>query len=297
MKIKKLFWRINDLMKKKGLFYVILVGAKQISSNLHPKMIYYSLKSNNGKIIKTILGSKMILDLNDKGLSRQLLLRGIREEEATKQLTKSLKEGMVCLEVGSNIGYFLLIESKLVGSKGKIYALEPDPRSFKILRENVKLNNIEDNIQLYNFAAGNKNGKEKFMLSKYYNSSNMTNYDAGSTGDYIDVEVRKLDDLFKKEKIDFIRMDSEGYEFEILKGAKNILKNVKFMFIEVHPKILRKSGIDPLEFYKWVFDQGFDVKIAFGSDSKTKRKKMCKSKEDILNSVFDYGHVFFEKKK
>ena len=84
------------------------------------------LKSNEERISK-LWDAK--LNLNDKGLSRTLILFGERELDHKIILEKVLKKNMKILDIGSNIGYYLLIERNLIGRKSKIIAVEPVPVS------------------------------------------------------------------------------------------------------------------------------------------------------------------------
>lgn len=288
--MKNYFYLTNQLIKKKGIIHTLKTALKFISKKL--KLIYYRLISKDGKIVTNVQGNKMILDLKDSGLSRELVLYKIKERLATKQIYKSIRPRMTCLEVGANIGYFLLIEAKIIGKGGKIYGLEPDPRSFKILKENIKINRIKDNVEIYNIAAGNKEGKEKFFLSNHYNLSGFTEDKSNSDGKWIDVKIVKLDNFLKGKKIDFLRMDVEGYEFEVLKGMKDLLKNVQGMFIEVHHKILKDLGTRPEEFYEWIFKQGFRIKVAF---SPYRKDNVYTNQKDFVNSMEGGIQVFFEK--
>ncbi len=80
----------------------------------------------SNKIIE-VNGYKLALVPNDEGISTELALFNVHEPLTTKILKTNLKTGMVCLDIGSNIGYFVSLESNIVGDSGKIYAIEPSP--------------------------------------------------------------------------------------------------------------------------------------------------------------------------
>ena len=113
------------------------------------KVSHLDLTQEN--IVK-VNGSKMSLLPNDRGISAELMLFKKHEPLHTKLLSRELKSGMVCVDIGSNIGYFALLESKLVGKKGKVISIEPSPPNFKCLEKNVKFQNTS-NIEPYNFAC------------------------------------------------------------------------------------------------------------------------------------------------
>ena len=123
--------------------------------------IYYFLKVTLYKffwhkvIKKKIYNFKMNLDIFDKGISRTLLLFGERELEHKYILENCLKENMTVLDIGSNIGYYPLIELNKIKNTGKLISVEPSPENYEMLKKNLILNNFlnsEKNIKKYNKA-------------------------------------------------------------------------------------------------------------------------------------------------
>ena len=109
---KAVFFYFNDLIKKRNLD---LSESKEI-------------EINNYKM-KTIA--------NDKGISSELLIYGNHEPLTTKIILEELSENMNCVDIGSNIGYYAVIESNMIGESGKIFAIEPSPINFPILKLNL----------------------------------------------------------------------------------------------------------------------------------------------------------------
>lgn len=180
---------------------------------------------------------------NDKGISERLLLFNVHEPLVTKLLIRVLKEGMTCLEVGGNLGYYAVLESKIVGDKGKVIAIEPSPRNFSYLKHNLEQQN-RSNYEVYNFACGDQEGEVKFLVSDKSNRCMVieNGEEIPSDLEVIKIPIKKLDIFLKEkgiEKIDFIRMDVEGYEMNILEGAMKLLTKFKpIMLVEVHKMIM-----------------------------------------------------------
>ena len=84
-------------------------------------------------------GSKLFLVPNDKGISRELLIFKVHEPIHTMLIKKEIKQGMTCLDVGSNIGYYASLESKLVGEEGKVICIEPSPINFRYLQKKFEV--------------------------------------------------------------------------------------------------------------------------------------------------------------
>ena len=150
------------------------------------------------------------------------------------------------IDVGTHKGEFLSYILSL--NYKKIYCFEPQKKIFKILKKNFK---NKKNIQLFNLGLAHKNSKiifyenkltstSTFSISKNTLFSKIKNFILNSKNTYIDqypINVRKLDDIFINKKIFnlFLKIDVEGFELNVLKGAKKILsKKVKFILIERH---------------------------------------------------------------
>lgn len=204
---------------------------------------------------KTILGKYNIETLlEDEGISTELQIYGIHEPLTTHLILSEIKEGMICLDLGSNIGYYAIIESNIVEKSGKIFAIEPSPINFPILKTNLENQKMKNYIAT-NIAIGDKNEEMEFIVSKKSNWSKIRidNEEINPDDEVIKIPVKTLD-LFVKEnnieKIDIIRMDVEGYEYNILNGSKNVLEEYRpKLFIEVHKMYLgTKKTFEMLKF-------------------------------------------------
>ena len=146
----------------------------------------------------------------------------------------SIPKGGVVLDIGANVGIFTMIAAKEVGSSGLVLAIEPEPKNIGLLRKNIEINGIK-NVIVLDKAISARSGKVKLNLfhltgfhSLIYPSDNQ-----------IEVEAKSLDDIvteLKLNRVDFIKIDAEGSELEILKGGKNVLKspNIKLSIAAYH---------------------------------------------------------------
>jgi len=142
---------------KQGKFRELIFRGRLFVKK-HYGNLKYSLicKINKDKYkIITVNDSKMYIHFDDDGISKDLYLYKEREKFATERLKSFIKEDDIIVEIGANIGYYVLLENKLA-RKGKIFALEPMPFSRKLLTMNVKLNNAK-NIEIFPFAIGDQN--------------------------------------------------------------------------------------------------------------------------------------------
>ena len=133
------------------------------------------------------------------------------------------------------MGYFTLYAAKRA-QNGKIISFEPTKESFLVLKNNVKINNFK-NIIINNLAVGKTSKKRIFFVDNKYGISN-TFYDRKIGLEKEIVQTTTLDEIYKKynlEKIDFLKMDCEGAEFEIiLNTSTEVLKKIKKISIEIH---------------------------------------------------------------
>lgn len=222
-------------------------------------------------IVKNIYNYRMYLDLQDRGISRTLLLFGKRELEHKKMLEEVLKPGMTVLDIGANIGYYALMELNLIGRNGKLIAVEPSPSNVELLKRNIELNGYFD-IEVYNAAISNYSGNRLFHLS---NMSNLnTFHDVGTgvehlSGQSLDVKTFTVPEIMKGRPLDLIRMDVEGHEVEVLDGLLPAIVNNEMSPMIIFETHLTRYGPDhDIELIlRRLFKAGYCVK-SVGSSSK-----------------------------
>lgn len=154
------------------------------------------------------------------------------EEKTLKFILNHLSNGGVFVDVGANIGGYTVRAAKVA----RVYAFEPDPRNFKLLELNVKINKIESNVKAFQKAVGGYLGKAKLTLSNFHGRHSLLHTHVKSQQQkysIIDVDMVTLDYILAAEEyIDIIKIDVEGAEPLVLKGASNILKKTNIVIIE-----------------------------------------------------------------
>jgi FkbM family methyltransferase len=155
---------------------------------------------------------------------------------------------MVCIDIGSNIGYYVLLESRVVGDSGKVIAIEPSPKNFNYLRINL-VQQKAFNVEPKNFAIGDSNGEIEFLISDRSNYCRVATHgqmEFDTIEKIIKIQAKRLDSFLEEnplEKLDFIRMDVEGYESNIYEGMKNTVSIFRpMLLIEVHKIYLGVEG-------------------------------------------------------
>jgi FkbM family methyltransferase len=181
------------------------------------------------------------------------------EEEILKHFRP--ESGDIVLDIGAHIGHYTIIASKRVGPKGKVIAIEADPSNFEMLNKNIKLNNLTNVIPL-NYAAYSKESRIRLYTpaeeSGYTIYNTIMSSRSKPQDKFIEVNTNTLDNLLqqnkiKEEQIKWIKIDVEGAEFEVLKGATNVLSKSTniVLIIEVHSLDLYKVLVGFLSLYKF----------------------------------------------
>ncbi len=206
--------------------------------------------------------NKMYIDKNDRVVSLALLLNGTWEEFETEVFKKNLKKEDVVLDIGANIGYHTLIAAEIVGKTGRVYAFEPDPKNFEILKRNVEVNGYK-NVTLVNKALSDTNGVGKLFLSEEGNHGDFRIFGSSDNRQSIEIDLITLDSFFGNHipKIGVIKMDVQGAEALVLRGASKVLKANKRLkvFTEFWPKALRLSGSSAKEYSSVLVKNGFKI--------------------------------------
>jgi len=200
-------------------------------------------------------GHPMILDAHD---TLELSLNGIYEPVETELAKSEIKSGDVVLDIGAHVGYYTLIFARLVGAQGRVYAFEPEPANFAVLKKNVEMNGYA-NVTLTRKAVSNRNGATKLYLAEEDLGDHRI-YDSHDDRKSVEVEVIRLDDFFQDYtgRVDFIKMDVQGSEAGVIQGMPELLgrsPQVKIV-TEFWPFGLTRFGTDPAEFLRLLTPQG-----------------------------------------
>jgi FkbM family methyltransferase len=174
----------------------------------------------------------------DTGISKELLIFKMHEPIACQLLKKELKSGMVVLDVGSNIGLYVLLERKFVGKEGRVIAVEPSKKALFYLRRNIQLNGFDD-IETHELAVTSDDKWIDFLVHPKSNMSRVVDANRHfPEGVVVKVPGRSLDSFVEScylDRLDLIRMDVEGHEYQIYNGGRRTIARFKpALLVEVH---------------------------------------------------------------
>jgi len=137
----------------------------------------------------------------------------------------NISKGDIVVDIGAHVGTFTVEAAKKVGAQGLVVAIEPEPRNLRLLKHNVE-HNMLTNVRIVPKAISNYSGKGKLFLI-----SNDEGHSLNRVSNiHIEVEVDCLDNIVSYlglNHVDFVKIDAEGAEYEILRGAQKTLSYPK----------------------------------------------------------------------
>jgi len=197
-----------------------------------------------------------------------------------------LTNGSTLIDAGANIGLYSIIGSRLVGPTGKVFSFEPSKSTFNLLLNNIKLNKVKNIIPINNGLGDNidesiilshniEGEAENFILKSQNEMSKLGN------------ELIVLDTLDNFQlknnikKVDFLKIDVEGYESYIFKGAENLLKNNPEIIIlfECADHLAKRALANQADVFDFLNNLGID--IVYWNE---KDKKWSNNQEEAMKS-------------
>ncbi len=218
-------------------------------------------------ICETRLGFRLFFYMSDRVVGWSVV-RGAYESQLTAALQSAIKPGMVCCDLGANIGFFTLLMSKFAGSGGLVYAFEPFPKNFDLLQKSIAENKFA-NIRAFPYAVHEKESAGKLFVDRASQSDYVAMFVAEPTSpactdgfDGLDIRQVRLDDVVRSDcRVGCIKMDIEGSELYAARGMSRILEQDRpLVFFEFNPYCLKKiNGLNPNELLRVFGNYGYKV--------------------------------------
>lgn len=188
-------------------------------------------------------------------------------DTSKERFYRHVQPGWVCADVGTNIGEVSMNLARRVGPAGRVFSFEPDPRTYAKLLHNLSLNpglkvtalnmgagEKPETLKLYQFQEGN-DGANRILRDKA---------EAAGLPERGEVRIARLDDVLLHEhhigRLDLIKIDVEGFEHQVLKGARALLQEFKpRMVIEVIDRNLKINGSSAAQLLAWIAELGYRI--------------------------------------
>jgi FkbM family methyltransferase len=223
-----------------------------------------NLPRENGHVAIRVLDFTMKVRADDPGLSKELILDGVREQDAVQYLRPHLARCEMIIEIGANQGYYLIQEGLYSPAGARIHAFEPHPQNVATAELNAKLNRIDPKCRLLQAAVSDGVRKGQLSVSSrsnWHKVGGVGGENLEFSGETIEVHMISLDEYCAQvgiDRVDLIRMDVEGHETAVIRGARQTIARSPdlLIFMEFHTSLMRQAGESPERFLEELRDLG-----------------------------------------
>ncbi len=211
-----------------------------------------------------VWGRKLRAPTFDRWLCLWLHRLGLMGRADHTFLLTRIQPGMTVLDIGANQGLYTLLFSQQVGDAGRVFAFEPDDMLHTALRDNV-LSNHASNVRICHHALGSAHGTMTLYRSLLNSGDNRLAPKSRDNGprEAVRIQMETVDALLTGQRVDFIKMDVQGWEMEVLRGMEHLMddpQNVGLeMYLEFWPQGLKDAGSDPVELLALLLNKGFHL--------------------------------------
>lgn len=180
-----------------------------------------------------VLGDLLLyVDTRDIILAPHLLMSGCWEFWVTQAIARHLRPGMVCADIGANVGYYTALMAALVGDKGHVHAFELLPSNQRHLRRSAEVNGFRRYVTVHAHGVSDRDGLAAVRVphSTHDAFAHLANAALAETAERMDapqhlmLPVQSLDSLEFGERLDFVKMDVEGAEPLVWNGASETFR-------------------------------------------------------------------------
>lgn len=223
---------------------------------------------------------KIYLNPNNGFIDGEIYWKGVYEEEMLSFLKKHLSKGDVYVDVGANIGQHALFASRIVGDTGVVYAFEPNYPVYDQFKRSIVASEII-NIKLFNMGLGTQK-KDTVLYVNPINKGGSSLIEYSANMEEVKIVIETGDSVLQDlPKVDFVKIDVEGFELEALEGLiKTLQKNKPKILLEFTPIFYNKKNTDDAsKIINFLYELGYSIQDL----ESTHPEKIYSSKEDMNN--------------
>jgi FkbM family methyltransferase len=212
----------------------------------------------NGVRLMHRRGLVMESDLSVDDVGWTLYAYGCLDYWDERAIRGMLTPGCFCIDIGAHIGYYSLLLSKWVGQTGRVFSYEPVPYTYSFLERNLQ-HNATSNVKAEQAAAGSRNGVVRMAFP---NGGRLGWSTVSDSGD-VDVRCTTIDSEVSRlalDRVDFVKIDTEGYEPQVLAGAERTIQQMrpKIMF-EVNRNALERHDVSPARVRDFFLSHNYEL--------------------------------------
>ncbi len=210
---------------------------------------YTIYKLFNGMVYKTRVGTSDLAILNETTIFKEYNIYDFNK----------LNKNSLVIDLGGHIGDFTIFTAYT--KKSKVIVFEPEKENFLLLKDNIKLNSLEQKVQAVNKAVTNQNGYIDFYISDHNNTGvHSAHYQGPNKTKVETIDIKTIPQTYNIDKIDFLKIDIEGGEHELFKLANQSFFNlVQYLVLEYHCQnhVKNKQSLNKLK--KEITNLGFNI--------------------------------------
>jgi len=234
-------------------------GKERLSSYL---LKHYKKSASGKTAIAWLANEDIAIFANPNSfIEWQVASMGAYEDEINKLIRVSLKHGDTAIDVGGNIGLQSIRMSQAVGESGRVYSFEPLNYLQEKFKKNIALNRV-NNVTLLPLALSDIESTAEFTIDpKGDNQGTFSLADTGPGAEKQSVDIKVADlmpELVALQALHLVKIDVEGFEFQVLRGMKNLLQKHKPRIIfEYDTPLWARTGQDIKTCYQFLSDMGY----------------------------------------
>ena len=267
------FGRVKPYVKREVIRGFRIWRRLRSIDPLPPSKFY---QSADELIVKTIHGFNIVVDGRDVSITPELVFKGYYELPTENCLKNVVKGGDWVIDVGANIGSFSLLAAQCVGPFGRVFSFEPNPRPAELMAKSLAMNWVQERVLQRPVAVGDSSGMATLTfapecLGGAQVNTNEENHsiDPESSGTIgmqrsvvLQVPCVRLDDEFPVDlPIKMLKIDVEGFEGQVLAGARRLLQHrcIDFVMLELLEEIAGSRWQEIVDEVKKVINFGYEV--------------------------------------
>lgn len=181
------------------------------------------------------------------------------ENDSFEFIRKNIKPNIVCVDIGAHFGLYTIILAKHFNCK--VYSFEPTRYTASVLSKNIEYNHISEKVIVFQQAVSAKNGQATFLVQDTEGSVANSLVDYWHSNEHknqITVNVVAIDEVFENIKYDFMKIDAEGAEYDVLLGATQTIRKFKpIIMLGLHPNAIKANGHSLKSIWNWIVAEGY----------------------------------------
>jgi FkbM family methyltransferase len=199
---------------------------------------------------------KMYVDTRDIGIASHLMLEGYWEMWITQAMMRCVRRGSVVADIGANLGYFTMLLADLTGHEGRVLSFEPNPQLAPLVRKSIAVNGFAGFTDFHEIGLGPERGYAQMDATIDQPGGGRTIPTRFKRGG---IRIERLDSIPHADRIEFIKMDVEGFEPNVWQGMTGLLEQGRPLTIFMEFTVGRLA--DPGGFLDEILSHGFGLEI------------------------------------